>query len=112
MMAHRPVLVLRRRNKSLATLAILKDKRSTKAASIIADRRTRITPTFWAIHSLLNVINHISNNQVIITTHPLFVQQNSLKSNILVNNGTATTKSISEIRNILGVLPSDNLNAN
>ena len=102
--------------KSLATLAILKDKRSTKAASIIAIEEPESHLHSGAIHSLVNVINHISdNNQVIITTHnPLFVQQNSLKSNILVNNGTARpAKSISEIRNILGVLPSDNLrNAN
>ncbi|HBR30304.1 MAG TPA: hypothetical protein DD789_12805 [Firmicutes bacterium] len=102
--------------KSLATLAILKDKRSTKAASIIAIEEPESHLHSGAIHSLVNVINRISeNNQVIITTHnPLFVQQNSLKSNILVNNGTARpAKSISEVRNILGVLPSDNLrNAN
>ncbi|MHB8064343.1 MAG: ATP-dependent nuclease [Ruminiclostridium sp.] len=65
-----------------------------------------------AIHSLVEVIKNISqNSQVIITTHnPLFVQQNNIKSNIIVNSGTAQpAKSIAEIRNILGVLPSDNL---
>lgn len=98
--------------KSLVTLAILKDKRSAKAASIIAIEEPESHLHSGAIHSLVDVINRISeNNQVIITTHnPLFVQQNSLKSNILVNNGTARpAKSISEVRNILGVLPSDNL---
>ncbi|MDD3072915.1 MAG: AAA family ATPase [Eubacteriales bacterium] len=102
--------------KSLVTLAILKDKRATKAASIIAIEEPESHLHSGAIHSLVDVINRISeNNQVIITTHnPLFVQQNSLKSNILVNNGTARqARSISEVRNILGVLPSDNLrNAN
>lgn len=47
----------------------------------------------------------------IITTHnPLFVQQNKLNANILVDGGTArAAKNVSEIRQILGVLPSDNL---
>lgn len=102
--------------KSLVTLAILKDKRSTKAASVIAIEEPESHLHSGAIHSLVDVINRISEkSQVIITTHnPLFVQQNSLKSNILVNDGTARpAKSISEVRNILGVLPSDNLrNAN
>ena len=65
-----------------------------------------------AIHSLVDVIHKISENrQVIITTHnPLFVQQNRVSSNVIVDGGTArTAKSIAEIRSILGVLPSDNL---
>lgn len=65
-----------------------------------------------AIYSLVDVIQNMSeNSQVIITTHnPLFVQQNKISSNIIVNNGTARIeKNISEIRNILGVLLSDNL---
>ncbi len=98
--------------KSLVTLAILKDKRPTKAASIIAIEEPESHLHSGAIHSLVDVINRISeNNQVIITTHnPLFVQQNSLKSNIIVNNGTArSAKSIGEIRSVLGVLPADNL---
>lgn len=102
--------------KSLVTLAILKDKRSIKAASIIAIEEPESHLHSGAIHSLVDVINHISgNNQVIISTHnPLFVQQNSIKSNILIDSGNArSAKSISEIRNILGVLPADNLrNAN
>lgn len=98
--------------KSLVTLAILKDKRSVKAASIIAIEEPESHLHSGAIHSLVDVINHISeNNQVIISTHnPLFVQQNSIKSNILIDSGNArSAKSISEIRNILGVLPADNL---
>ena len=65
-----------------------------------------------AIHSLVDVIHKISDNsQVIITTHnPLFVQQNNIASNILVDQGTARpAKNVAEIRNLLGVLPSDNL---
>lgn len=98
--------------KSLATLAILKDKRTTMSASIIAIEEPESHLHPGAIHSLAEVIKNISqNNQVIISTHnPLFVQQNNIKSNIIVNSGTAQpAKSVSEIRNILGVLPSDNL---
>lgn len=102
--------------KSLATLAILKDKRTSMPASIIAIEEPESHLHSGAIHSLVEVINKISiNSQVIITTHnPLFVQQNNIKSNIIVNSGTAQpAKNIAEIRNILGVLPSDNLkNAN
>lgn len=98
--------------KSLVTLAILKDKRSSKAASIIAIEEPESHLHSGAIHNLIDVIYKISvNNQVIITTHnPLFVQQNHIEANIIVNNRTARqAKSIPEIREILGVLPSDNL---
>jgi len=98
--------------KSLITLAILKDRKRMNAASIIAIEEPESHLHSGAIHSLIDVIHNIAeNNQVIITTHnPLFVQQNNLKSNIIVNNGTAQpAKSISDIRNILGVLSSDNL---
>ncbi len=98
--------------KSLATLAILKDKRTSMPASIIAIEEPESHLHSGAIHSLVEVIKKISqNSQVIITTHnPLFVQQNNIKSNIIVNSGTAQpAKNIAEIRNILGVLPSDNL---
>lgn len=98
--------------KSLAALAILKDRTAKPSASIIAIEEPESHLHSGAIHSLVEVINKISeNNQVIITTHnPLFVQQNNIKSNIIVNSGTAdSAKSISEIRNVLGVLPSDNL---
>lgn len=98
--------------KSLATLAILKDKAPSSGASIIAIEEPESHLHSGAIHNLVDVIMNVSkNNQVIITTHnPLFVQRNNLKSNIIVNNGKATpAKSISEIRDILGVLPEDNL---
>lgn len=98
--------------KSLVTLAILKDQKIREGASIIAIEEPESHLHSGAIHSLVDVIlNMAENNQVIITTHnPLFVQQNKLSSNILVDNGTArAAKNIAEIRNILGVLPSDNL---
>lgn len=98
--------------KSLVTLAILKDKRTTAGASVIAIEEPESHLHSGAIHSLVDVIHKISvNSQVIITTHnPLFVQQNHIESNILVNDGTARpAKNVAEIRNILGVLPSDNL---
>ena len=98
--------------KSLVSLSILKDIQATQGASIIAieEPESHLHPS--AIHSLVNVINSIAQkHQVIITTHnPLFVQRNNIKKNIIVNAGTAQpAKSIKEIRDILGVLPADNL---
>ena len=98
--------------KSLVTLAILKDRRALAGASVIAIEEPESHLHSGAIHSLVDVIHKIAiNSQVIITTHnPLFVQQNRVESNILVDNGTARpAKNIAEIRNLLGVLPSDNL---
>lgn len=98
--------------KSLVTLAILKEGRSFNGASVIAIEEPESHLHSGAIHSLVEVINKISeNNQVIITTHnPLFVQQNRIASNVIVDRGTARpAKTISEIRDILGVLPADNL---
>ncbi len=98
--------------KSLVALAILKDRRNRGGASIIAIEEPESHLHSGAIHSLVDVISKMSdNNQVIITTHnPLFVQQNILDSNIIVDHGTArAAKNIGEIREILGVLPSDNL---
>lgn len=98
--------------KSLVTLAILKDRRAITGASVIAIEEPESHLHSGAIHSLVDVIHKIAvNSQVIITTHnPLFVQQNHVGSNILVDNGTARpAKNIAEIRHLLGVLPSDNL---
>lgn len=99
--------------KSLVTLALLKErKRRETGASIIAIEEPESHLHSGAIHNLVEVINKMSlNSQVIITTHnPLFVQQNKITSNVIVNAGTARqAKNISEIRDVLGVLPSDNL---
>ena len=99
--------------KSLVTLALLKarsNKNGTVSVIAIEAPESHLHP--GAIHNLVDVLNKISeNNQVIITTHnPLFVQRNKLSSNIIVDSNTAkTAKSISDIRNILGVWTSDNL---
>lgn len=98
--------------KNLITLAILKNRKNLGGVSVIAIEEPESHLHSGAIHSLVDVIHRMSeNSQVIITTHnPLFVQQNRISSNIIVDSGTARcAKSISEIRNILGVLPSDNL---
>lgn len=98
--------------KSLVTLAILKDRRALAGASVIAIEEPESHLHSGAIHSLVDVIHKIAkNSQVIITTHnPLFVQQNRIESNIIVDNGTARpAKNVAEIREMLGVLPSDNL---
>ena len=98
--------------KSLVSLAILKESKNEIGASIIAieEPESHLHPE--AIHSLVDVINGISeNHQVIITTHnPLFVQRNNISNNIIVDHGTAKpAKNIKEIRELLGVLPEDNL---
>ena len=94
--------------KSLVSLAILKESKNEIGA--IEEPESHLHPE--AIHSLVNVINGISeNHQVIITTHnPLFVQRNNISNNIIVDHGTAKpAKNIKEIRELLGVLPEDNL---
>ena len=99
--------------KSLVTLALLKERSSNKGGvSVIAIEEPESHLHPGAIHSLVDVINKISeNNQVIITTHnPLFVRRNSLSSNVIVDSNTAKpAKTIADIRNILGVWTSDNL---
>lgn len=98
--------------KSLATLAILKDRESNTGASIVAIEEPESHLHSGAIHTLLQVLQGLSEkNQVIITTHnPLFVQRNHIASNIIVDSGKAKiARSIADIRNILGILPSDNL---
>lgn len=65
-----------------------------------------------AIHELRDVLKQISeSNQVILTTHnPLFVNRESIGSNVLVQDSQATAAaSIGEIRDMLGVRASDNL---
>ena len=98
--------------KSLVTLAILQDKKADGSASVVAIEEPESHLHPGAMHSLVDVINKMAeNSQVIISTHnPLFVSQNRLSSNIIIDQGTVrAAKSISEIRSILGVLPSDNL---
>lgn len=65
-----------------------------------------------AIHRLRGVIGEIAKqHQVIMTTHcPLFVDRTSIKSNILVHRNKALpANNVKQIRDILGVRASDNL---
>ena len=98
--------------KSLITLAVLKERNVTRGASVIAIEEPESHLHPGAIHNLAEVIKNLSeDNQVIISTHnPLFVSLSSIDSNIIVDQGSAKpAKQIDEVRNVLGVLPIDNL---
>lgn len=63
-------------------------------------------------HELRSVIADLAKeHQVVLATHcPLFVDRSFIRSNIVVQNNTARqAKDINEIRNLLGVRSSDNL---
>ncbi len=65
-----------------------------------------------AIHQLRETLDNIkSNGQVFITTHcPLLVNHENIPSNVIVSNNKASyAKSVSSIRDVLGVRGSDNL---
>ena len=102
--------------KSLAALGLLKNKLRHPGASIIAIEEPESHLHPGAIHQLNEIIKVLAeSNQVILTTHnPLFVERSNIKTNIIVNDGKATpAKSVSAIRDILGIKASDNLtNAN
>ena len=64
------------------------------------------------IHEIKKVLSEITrNNQLIITTHsPLLVNTNEIQSNVIVSRNNAhQATSLKEIREVLGVLASDNL---
>jgi len=102
--------------KSLAALALLKNRYLAGSASIVAieEPESHLHPA--AIHQLTEIITSLaSTSQVIITTHnPSFVDRQYLRSNVIIDNGKAyPAKSIKAIRELLGVKASDNLiNAN
>lgn len=98
--------------KSLAALGLLKGKRTSEGASIIAIEEPESHLHPGAMHSLRDVIEKLAkDNQVVITTHcPLFVDRGSMSSNILIDGNSAkSARDISAIRNLLGVRASDNL---
>lgn len=98
--------------KSLFAMAILKDLRVSSGASVIAIEEPESHLHSGAIHELADILTKMSeNSQVIISTHnPLFVRQNNISSNVIVDNGTArSAKKIAEIREVLGIWASDNL---
>lgn len=100
---------------SLAALSLLRHsvgdgRRGTEQILAIEEPESHLHPR--AIHQLKKVINEIAKtNQVIMTTHcPLFVNRSSIAANIVVHHSKAApAKSIAEIRDILGVHASDNL---
>jgi len=98
--------------KSLAALGLLKSQSAPTGASILAieEPESHLHPA--AIHQVNEIIRSISQtSQVIVTTHnPLFVDRENVKANVIVTDGGATpAKSISAIRDILGIKASDNL---
>lgn len=99
--------------KSLVALGLLKNIMHTpNIASIVAieEPESHLHPE--AIASLRRTIYDLSQtNQIIISTHnPIFVNRCRLNSNIIINAGTAqAAKSIKDIRDVLGVKISDNL---
>ena len=98
--------------KSLATLGLLKNRDDRSDASIIAieEPESHLHPA--AIHQLNEIIGSLAEkNQVIVTTHnPLFIDRHNVKTNIIINDGKASVaKNISQVRDLLGIRASDNL---
>ena len=100
---------------SLAALSLMRHSSEAGASGrnlilAIEEPESHLHPS--AIHQLKTVLAEIANkNQVIMTTHcPLFVNRGSIRSNILVHkNKAAPAKNVKQIRDILGVRASDNL---
>ncbi|CAJ0703522.1 hypothetical protein LMG18102_03990 [Ralstonia mannitolilytica] len=98
--------------KSLAALGLLKDKHRPVGASIVAIEEPESHLHPGAMHRLRDVIEALAtSNQVVITTHcPLFVDRSSVKRNILIRDSSARpAQDIGSIRKLLGVRASDNL---
>jgi predicted ATP-dependent endonuclease of OLD family len=99
--------------KSLVTLALLNNSRiNPSGMSIVAIEEPEAHLHPEAINRLKESIYTLSKtNQVIISTHnPLFVNREYINKNIIVEDGIAKqARNIREIRNILGVKLSDNL---
>lgn len=98
--------------KSLVAMSLLKDSYRWTWISLISIEEPESHLHPWAIHALRESIYDLwKSNQVIIATHnPLFVNTDNIKSNIIVSWWLAkTAKNISEIREVLWVKVSDNL---
>ena len=102
--------------KSLAALALLKNRALPGSVPIIAIEEPESHLHPGAARQLNNIIAELSSDsQVIISTHnPVFINRDHIRSNIIIDSGKATpASSVSEIREVLGVRASDNLsNAN
>lgn len=100
---------------SLAALSLLRHASVSGASGrqlilAIEEPESHLHPQ--AIHQLKSVLTEIARqHQVIMTTHcPLFVDRTSIKSNIIVQKRKAApARDIRQIRDVLGVRASDNL---
>jgi putative ATP-dependent endonuclease of OLD family len=100
---------------SLAALSLMRHASESSGAGrnlilAIEELESHLHPN--AIHQLRMVVADIARkHQVIMTTHcPLFVDRTSIKSNIIVHSNKAIpAKDVKEIREVLGVRASDNL---
>ena len=101
--------------KSLAAIGLIhkfEEKISGVSLLAIEEPESHLHP--GAIRKLKEVLDAISKNQqVIITTHnPVLANRIDFSSNIIVRNNHATPAgALSEIRDVLGVIPSDNLSS-
>jgi len=101
--------------KSLVALALMRhasEKANTSESTIIAIEEPEAHLHPRAIHELRSVIAKLSErNQVVLTSHsPLFIDPSHLESTIIVkDNKAACAKNIKEVRDVLGVRLSDNL---
>jgi energy-coupling factor transporter ATP-binding protein EcfA2 len=101
--------------KSLAALSLMRHSAESGARGknlmvAIEEPESHLHPQ--AIHQLRVVLQELSEKQqVVITTHcPLLVDRRNVRNNIIVRNNTAAqAKYIHEIREVLGVRASDNL---
>lgn len=96
--------------KSLTTMAILSKTNAMNRVIIIDEPEAHLHPE--AIHYLKKVLFDLaSTNQLIISTHnPIFVNRSSVSSNIIVENHKATPADrVETIRKTLGVKIADNL---
>lgn len=97
--------------KSLFTIAILSQLSSKGQRMIIIDEpENHLHPE--AIHFIDVVLQDLSKeNQILISSHnPIFVNRNSISSNLIVDDGKVKkADKVEEIRKSLGVVCSDNL---
>lgn len=100
---------------SLAALSLMRQISEATATAkqmilAIEEPESHLHPN--AIHQLKSVMADIAKtNQVIMTTHcPLFIDRINMRSNIIVNNNRAIPATdAKQLRNVLGVRASDNL---
>lgn len=97
--------------KSLITIAMLSQLSTNMQRLIIVDEpENHLHPE--ALHYIDSVLRELSKtNQVLISTHsPIFVNRDCVSSNLIVNDGRVDpAKHLDKIRDVLGIVCSDNL---